>query len=273
MYLFGLVFLIFNVKSKQMTLEGEQFCSYRPKSEFFNHKSEKLEIEKGYECETCSSQASCKTVKEIPLKVVSPEDALVGRIQPVQVSDFHFVLGTRTKPPFPSKSELAVFGMGCFRGAEAIFWKIKGVISTHVGYAGGFTPNPLGEEVCSGFTGHAEVVRIVFDPEVVTYRKLLKAFWEGHDPTQGMRQGVDVGTWYRSLVMVFTQEQKEAAVESRNLFQKLLFKAGLDEITTEIRPANEFYYADDSDQQYLAKNPEGVCELGGTGVELPDSYE
>lgn len=261
-------------QAKQMTLEGEQFCSYRPKSEIFDLKSsDMLEIEKGYECEVCSSQASCKSIKEKPLAIPSPEDALVGRDKPVAVSDFHFVLGTRTKPPFPSKMEIAVFGMGCFRGAEALFWKQKGVFTTHVGYSGGFTPNPLGEEVCSGFTGHAEVVRIVFDPEVISYRKLLKLFWESHDPTQGMRQGVDVGTWYRSLIMVFTQDQKEAAIESRVLYQKLLLKAGLNLITTEIRPAAEFYYAEDYNQQYLAKNPEGICELGGTGVELPDSYE
>lgn len=260
--------------AKQMTLEGEQFCSYRPKTEIFDLKSsDMLEIEKGYECEVCSSQASCKSIKEKPLSVPSPEDALVGRDKPVVVSDFHFVLGTKTKPPFPSKMEIAVFGMGCFRGAEALFWKQKGVFTTHVGYSAGFTPNPLGEEVCSGFTGHAEVVRIVFDPEVITYRKLLKLFWESHDPTQGMRQGVDIGTWYRSLIMVFTQDQKEAAIESRALYQKLLLKAGLNLITTEIRPASEFYYAEDYNQQYLAKNPEGICELGGTGVELPDSYE
>jgi peptide-methionine (S)-S-oxide reductase len=268
-----LLSLVALASAKQMTLEGEQFCSYRHKSEFFDLNSDKLEIERGYECEMCSAQASCKTVKEIPDKVVSPEDALVGRMQSGVVSDFHFVLASRTKPPFPAKMELAVFAMGCFRAAEAIFWKLNGVFTTSVGYAGGFTPNPLSEEVCSGFTGHAEVVRIVFDPEIITYRKLLKIFWESHDPTQGMRQGVDVGTWYRSMILVYTQDQKEAAIESRSLYQKLLFKAGLDPITTEIRPSTEFYYAEDSDQQYLAKNPQGLCELGGTGVELPDSYE
>ena len=150
---------------------------------------------------------------------------------------------------------------------------MPGVYSTQIGYTGGFTPNPVYEEVCSGYTGHAEAVRVVFDPEVVTYRKLLKLFWESHDPTQGMRQGVDIGTQFRSLIMAFSQDQRDIAIESRFLFQKLLFKAGFGIITTEIRPTAEFYFAEEYHQQYLAKNSGEYCGLGGTGVELPDSYE
>jgi peptide-methionine (S)-S-oxide reductase len=272
--MFAFLYLPLLSLSKEMTLEGDQFCSYRPKVEIFDlHASDTLELDKGYECEVCSSQQECKTIKDKPILIPSPEECLTGRQEALQISDHHFVLGTKTKPLFPPGMEMAIFGIGCFWGPESLYWKEPGVYSTQVGYAGGFTPNPINDEVCSGFTGHAEVVRVVYNPEVVSYRKLLKRFWESHDPTQGMRQGVDEGTWYRSMIMVFTQEQRDIAMESRYLYQKLLFKAGLGSITTEIRPASEFYYAEEYNQQYLAKNPESLCELGGTGVELPDSFE
>ena len=265
------LFLLFPIliSSKEMTLEGDQFCSYRPKSEIFDlSTSDHLELDKGYECEVCSSQKECKTFKDKLLTIPSPEEALTGRLLPLQVSDSHFVLGTKVKAPFPPtlNLELAMFAMGCF-------WKEPGVYSTQVGYAGGFTPNPSYEEVCTGYTGHAEVVRIVFDPSVVSYRKLLKRFWESHDPTQGMRQGVDIGNQFRSAIFAFSQEQRDMAIESRYLFQKLLYRAGLGSIQTEIRPASEFYFAEESHQQYLAKNPGTYCGLGGTGAELPDSFE
>lgn len=259
---------------KEMTLEGDQFCSYRPKTEIFGLSvSDKLEMEKGVECEVCSSQKECKSFKDKLLTIPSPEEALTGRSNSIQVSDLHFVLGSKVKQPFPSGLELAMFGMGCFWGVEALFWQAKGVYSTQVGYAGGFTPNPLYEEVCTGYTGHAEVVRVIYDPQVISYRKLLKIFWESHDPTQGMRQGIDIGNQFRSVIMVYSQDQRDMANESRFLYQKLLYKAGLTSINTEIRPATEFYFADEYHQQYLAKNPGAYCGLGGTGVELPDSFE
>jgi len=181
----------------------------------------------------------------------------------------HFVNGAPLSPPFAPGSELALFGMGCFWGAERKFWTIPGVVSTSVGYAGGPTPNPTYEEVCSGLTGHAEVVRVVFDPKRVGYDELLRVFWENHDPTQGMRQGNDVGTQYRSAIYTYGDEQRERARASVRAYAAALAERGYGEITTEVREAPEFYYAEDYHQQYLAKNPNGYCGLGGTGVSCP----
>jgi peptide-methionine (S)-S-oxide reductase len=198
-----------------------------------------------------------------------PEQALPGRSQPMPVSDKHFVLGTRLAPPFPENLELALFGMGCFWGAEKKFWQLPGVYSTSVGYAAGFTPNPTYKEVCSGATGHNEVVRVVYDPAKVSYAELLRVFWENHDPTQGMRQGNDAGTQYRSGIYTYGGEQQQAAEQSRARYQQELEREGFPAITTEIVKAPEFYYAEDYHQQYLAKNPGGYCGLGGTGVACP----
>jgi peptide-methionine (S)-S-oxide reductase len=178
----------------------------------------------------------------------------------------HFVNGAPLKPPFPAGTVEAVFGMGCFWGAERLFWKIPGVVSTSVGYAGGYTPNPTYEEVCSGLTGHAEVVRVIFDPAKVSYGELLRAFWERHDPTQGMRQGNDIGTQYRSTIYCTSEAQLEEAKASRDRYQASLVGGGYGAITTEVILAPEFFYAEDYHQQYLAKNPDGYCGLGGTGV-------
>ena len=198
--------------------------------------------------------------------MVAPEAALQGRVEEMPVSERHFVLGTPLVPPFPEGMEQIVVGMGCFWGAERKFWEADGVYTTAVGYAGGYTPNPSYEEVCSGRTGHAEVVLAVFDPTVTSYEAMLKIFWENHDPTQGMRQGNDVGTQYRSAIYTFTPEQREAALASKQAFEKALHDAGYGGITTEIADAGPFYYAEDYHQQYLAKNPYGYCGLGGTGV-------
>ena len=194
---------------------------------------------------------------------------LPGRAERMPVPETHFVNGRRIVPPFPDGLQQAIFGMGCFWGAERLFWEIPGVYSTAVGYAGGETPNPTYEEVCSGFTNHTEAVLVVFDPKQVGYEALLKAFWEGHDPTQGMRQGNDQGTQYRSAVYAYGDAQLKAALASRDLFQLELDKRKYGKITTEIRPAPEFYYAEDYHQQYLGKNPNGYCGLGGTGVSCP----
>jgi peptide-methionine (S)-S-oxide reductase len=204
-------------------------------------------------------------------RMVSSADALPGRIQRVPVPATHFVKGNRLEPPFPAGLSLAVFAMGCFWGAERCFWTRKGVYSTAVGYAGGFTPNPTYEEVCSGRTGHAEVVRVVFDPAAISYDELLRVFWESHDPTQGMRQGNDIGTQYRSAIYGHDAAQRAAAEASRDAYQRALTAARRGEITTEIADAPEFYYAEAYHQQYLAKNPGGYCGLGGTGVACPVS--
>ncbi len=196
----------------------------------------------------------------------SREQALRGRSQALRVPELHFVSGHRIVPPFPARMELALFGMGCFWGAERKFWQIDRVYSTAVGYSGGYTPNPSYEEVCTGLTGHNEVVRVVFDPGEIRYTELLKVFWESHDPTQGMRQGNDSGTQYRSGIYTDGHAQHEAAVASRDNYAKALAAAGLSAITTEITPAPEFYYAEDYHQQYLAKNPNGYCGIGGCGV-------
>src|SRR5574337_372542 len=195
----------------------------------------------------------------------SRQEALPGRANRMRVPAAHFVNGNRLEPPFPAGTELAMFGMGCFWGAEKVFWKTQGVYSTAVGYAGGSTPNPTYEEVCSGRTGHAEVMRIVFDPALVPYESLLRLFWENHDPTQGMRQGNDAGTQYRSAIYWYGDAQRAAAEASRETYQRVLAKVEYGPITTEITDALEFYYAEEYHQQYLAKNPRGYCVLGGTG--------
>ncbi|MBL8643705.1 MAG: peptide-methionine (S)-S-oxide reductase MsrA [Rhodospirillaceae bacterium] len=196
-------------------------------------------------------------------------DALPGRTTKMPVPETHFVNGNRLTEPFPPGLETALFGLGCFWGAERLFWKIPGVYSTHVGYAAGFTPNPTYKEVCTGQTGHNEVVRVVYDPKVVTYDALLKAFWESHNPTQGMRQGNDVGTQYRSGIYVYSPAQRKAAETSKAAYAKALEAKGLGAITTEILDAPEFFYAEEYHQQYLEKNPGGYCGLGGTGVSCP----
>jgi peptide-methionine (S)-S-oxide reductase len=203
------------------------------------------------------------------LQLPDPADALPGRDEPLPVPDRHEALGTPLKPPFPEGTERAVFGLGCFWGAERRFWQTEGVYTTAVGYAGGFTPNPTYEEVCSGLTGHAEVVLVVFWPEQVSYEQLLRVFWEGHDPTQGMRQGNDVGTQYRSIILTSSERQRELAEASRDAYQRALREAGYGEITTTIEPERAFYYAEDYHQQYLHKVPNGYCGLGGTGVSCP----
>jgi peptide-methionine (S)-S-oxide reductase len=201
--------------------------------------------------------------------MIDPADALPGRSATMPVPARHFVNGAALQPPFPAGAEEAWFGLGCFWGAERLFWKLPGVVSTAVGYAGGYTPNPGYEEVCSGRTGHTEVVRVVFDPARIGYAELLRAFWENHDPTQGMRQGNDVGTQYRSAVYTHGEAQAAIALSSRDAYQSRLTAAGFGPITTEIAPARDFYYAEEYHQQYLAKNPAGYCGLGGTGVGCP----
>jgi peptide-methionine (S)-S-oxide reductase len=203
------------------------------------------------------------------LRIPSPSEALPGRAERMPVPAAHVVNGSRLSPPFPEELRQALFAMGCFWGAERKFWELPGVYSTAVGYAAGSTPNPTYREVCSGKTGHAEVVLVVYDPLAIRYEDLLRTFWESHDPTQGMRQGNDVGTQYRSGIYYFDEDQRRAAEASRDAYQQELTAAGYGGITTEIRPAPEFYYAEDYHQQYLAKNPDGYCGLGGTGVSCP----
>jgi peptide-methionine (S)-S-oxide reductase len=203
--------------------------------------------------------------------MITPEKALPGREVPLAVPPRHEVLGGPLAAPYPEGSEVAEFGLGCFWGAERKFWQTPGVLSTAVGYAGGYTPNPTYEEVCSGRTGHAEVVRVVYDPEQVSYEQLLRVFWEEHNPTQGMRQGNDVGSQYRSVIFYRTEAERETAVASRDAYQKVLADSGYGDITTEIVPAGDFFFAEDYHQQYLSdnKNPGGYCGLGGTGVSCP----
>jgi peptide-methionine (S)-S-oxide reductase len=198
-----------------------------------------------------------------------PNEALSGRVQPMPVPARHYVHGHPLKPPFPDGFEQAIFALGCFWGAERKFWQVKGVFTTAVGYSGGYTPNPAYEEVCTGQTGHSEAVLVVYDPHVVSYRSLLGTFWEAHDPTQGMRQGNDIGTQYRSIIFAADDGQRAAAESTREAYQKVLTAAGYGQITTEIRPRSDFYYAEEYHQQYLAKNPGGYCGLGGTGVSCP----
>jgi peptide-methionine (S)-S-oxide reductase len=202
-------------------------------------------------------------------QMVTADEALRGRPTQMPVPAQHEVLHAPLRPPYPEGSQIAEFALGCFWGAERIFWQAEGVYTTAVGYAGGFTPNPTYEEVCSGRTGHTEAVLVAFDPQATSYEQMLKLFWEGHDPTQGMRQGNDVGSQYRSAILWRDDSQRVAAEASRDAYQAMLTKAGLGEITTEIAPADEFYYAESYHQQYLAKNPGGYCGLGGTGVSCP----
>lgn len=203
------------------------------------------------------------------VSIPSAETALPGRAEKLQVADRHAVTGNPMTGPFPDNLETAAFGMGCFWGAERLFWKQDGVFTTAAGYAGGYTENPTYREVCSGMTGHAEVVQIVFDPTVISYQALLRLFWENHDPTQGMRQGNDIGTQYRSVIYTLNDTQKEAAETSRKQYLDALKSAGRNAITTEIKDAPPFFYAEDFHQQYLHKNPDGYCGLGGTGISCP----
>ncbi|MEJ2417573.1 MAG: peptide-methionine (S)-S-oxide reductase MsrA [Exilibacterium sp.] len=202
-------------------------------------------------------------------KMPLPQEALPGRQVAMAVSNRHFVNGNPIQPPFADNLREALFGLGCFWGAERRFWQLDGVYTTAVGYAGGYTPNPSYREVCSGMTGHNEVVKVVFDPNLISYRQLLKVFWEAHDPTQVMRQGNDIGTQYRSAIYTFDEEQRRLASQSRESFQQVLASSGYGDISTEILPAPEFYYAEDHHQQYLAKNPDGYCGLSGLGVCVP----
>ena len=218
----------------------------------------------GVQRDQCEVSVSCGPLGK-KLTVPTPEQALAGRDRRIPVAERHVVLGTPMEPPYPEGLQQVIFGLGCFWGAERKFWQLEGVYTTEVGYAGGFTPNPTYEEVCSGRTGHAEVVRVVFDPSKISYEKLLATFWKSHDPTQGMRQGNDVGTQYRSAIYTTTDEQLAEARASREAYQNALTAAHYDEITTEIVPAAEFYPAEDYHQQYLAKVPNGYCGLGGTG--------
>ena len=204
-----------------------------------------------------------------PASMPDPKDALPGRAEPITITEPHHVNGASLTPPWPEGARTAIFGLGCFWGAEKAFWQTEGVISTAVGYAGGYTPNPTYEETCSGRTGHAEVVLVVYDPQQVSYEQLLKVFWEHHDPTQGMRQGNDQGTQYRSLIMVGSDQERAETEASRDAYQAQLSKAGYGEITTEIVDAAEFYYAEPYHQQYLSKNPSGYCPDHGTGVACP----
>jgi peptide-methionine (S)-S-oxide reductase len=208
-------------------------------------------------------------IGRIKSRMIDPDRALPGRDTPIPVPERHAVLGNPLTPPFPDGFEQAVFGMGCFWGAEKLFWQAPGVWTTAVGYAGGYTPNPTYQEVCSGSTGHTEVVLVVWDPAKTSLMEMLRIFWEGHDPTQGMRQGNDLGTQYRSAIYYANDEQREAAERSREMFQERLNGFGYGEITTEIAEAGPFYYAEDYHQQYLDKNPGGYCGLGGTGVSCP----
>ncbi len=207
--------------------------------------------------------------REKKIVMPAPDESLPGRGEPLPVPETHFVNGNPLQPPFPEGLEQALFGVGCFWGAERQFWQTAGVYTTAAGYAGGYTANPTYQEVCTGLTGHAEVVLVVFDPGVVSFEQLLKVFWEAHDPTQRMRQGNDVGTQYRSAIYALNSAQRAAAEESRDRYQEELSLAGLGEITTEIVEAPDFFYAEDYHQQYLAKNPDGYCGLGGTGVACP----
>jgi peptide-methionine (S)-S-oxide reductase len=208
-------------------------------------------------------------ISSTKLKLPARQDALPGRAEAMTVPATHEVLGTALRPPFPAGTEIALFALGCFWGAERKFWELDGVYSTAVGYAGGFTPNPTYKEVCSGMTGHTEVVQVVFDPRLVSYGSLLKVFFENHDPTQGMRQGNDVGTQYRSAIYTTSEAQRQAAMAARDVYQREISAAGHGAITTEIAEAPAFYYAEDYHQQYLAKNPDGYCGIGGIGVSCP----
>lgn len=203
------------------------------------------------------------------LTIPNAEDALPGRSEAIPIPSYHYVNKNDMKPPYPDNMEMAMFGMGCFWGAERKFWQLEGVYITAVGYAAGITPNPTYKEVCSGMTGHNEVVRVVYDPKIISYEQLLKVFWENHNPTQGMRQGNDVGTQYRSGIYTYSETQKTLAETSKKIYEQELSKAGFPKISTEIIKAEQFYFAEGYHQQYLAKNPDGYCGLGGTNVQCP----
>ena len=255
-----------------LVFASSRTCTYNPReSIYLSYFSERLEKDGNLTCEKC--QSDCESLRGTLSDLPSPEEAMTGRQSAIPTSSTHYLLQTPIFPPFPPNFEEAVLGMGCFWGVEKLFWKQAGVFSTACGYAGGITPNPNYEEAYTGFTGHTEVVKIVFDPRVISYRKILKIFWENHNPTQGMQQGEDLGTQYRSVIMALTSEQREIAVESRALFQRELYKLGFGTITTEITPRYPFYYAEEYHQQYLAKRPGGYCGIAGTGAYLPRSFE
>ncbi|CAG9331309.1 unnamed protein product [Blepharisma stoltei] len=271
----GVLFLIkaLFVYSLYSDAGSNLFCSYSLKNEIHSLLlAETIEIAKAYECPACKDDEECHKLHLRSPGIPNPEEAFIGRETPIKVIDRHFVLETPLVEPFPEGMEIAMFGMGCFWGVERLFWKQLGVYSTQVGYAAGYTRNPKYDEVYTGFTGHTEVVRIVYDPKQISYERLLKIFWEYHDPTQGMQQGEDVGPQYRSMIFVFNLEQREKAIASRNLYQRELYKASFGSITTEIRPVAEFYFAEDYHQQYLGKNPGGYCGIGGTGVKMPAEF-
>jgi peptide-methionine (S)-S-oxide reductase len=226
-------------------------------------------MRQSHACLDCPVEVSMFLLNRNKLTMPAADEALPGRATPMRVPATHFVNGARLQPPYPAGSELALFAAGCFWGVEKTFWNVPGVVSTAVGYAGGFTPNPTYDEVCSGRTGHAEVVRVVFDPARISYDELLKHFWEEHDPTQGMRQGNDVGTQYRSAIYTYSADQQRAAEASRAAYQAELTKAGYGQISTEISAAPDFYFAEDYHQQYLAKNPHGYCPDHSTGIACP----
>ena len=255
-----------------IALVSAKRCTFNPRNQIYlDYFSERLEKNSDLICEKCI--LDCESLRGVMTKLPSPEEAMTGRQTPIKINPKHYLLQTSMYPPYADHLEVAIIGMGCFWGVERLFWKEPGVISTAVGYAGGITPNPNYEEAYTGFTGHTEAVKIIYDPRVTSYRKLLKLFWENHDPTQGMQQGEDEGTQYRSMLFALNQEQRQIAIESRSLFQRELFKLGKGAITTEITPAYEFYYAEEYHQQYLAKRPGGYCGILGTGAYLPRSFE
>lgn len=272
-WIFLHVFFVIVNSSLPSLLSNRLFCEFSLKTHI--HKqllAEKIEMAKANSCPACTIYDECHKFKQKHTGFVASEEAFIGRSRPIVVPNKHFVLETNMYEPFPDTFELAMFGMGCFWGVERLFWKLPGVYSTQVGYAGGFTLNPSYEEAYTGYTGHNEVVRIVYDPQQISYRQLLKVFWEFHDPTQGLQQGEDFGSQYRSMISVYTLDQREEAIASRNMYQRELYKVGLGSITTEIRPVGEFYYAEEYHQQYLGKNPGGYCGIGGTGVKLPSNF-
>lgn len=256
------LFLAFCVSAK---------CAYSPRALIVNsYLSEKREKNSDLRCDKCIQD--CSNLQQTIVDMPNEEEAMIGRQTPIIPENFHHYLQTPILAPFPSHLETMIIGMGCFWGVERLFWKQPGVFSTIVGYGGGSTPNPLYEEVYTGFTGHSELVSIVFDPRATSYEKLLKVFWEYHDPTQGMKQGEDLGTQYRSIIMPINSYQQELAFQSRSLFQKELYKAGLGTITTKIIPATAFFNAETYHQQYLSKRPGGYCGVAGTGIKLPESF-
>jgi peptide-methionine (S)-S-oxide reductase len=248
-----------------------QGCIYSSAQLIINsYLSEKREKNSDLRCLKCTQD--CSSLKSTLQDLPQDEEAMLGRQESLIPENFHHFLQTPILPPFPSHLESMIIGMGCFWGVERLFYKQPGVFSTAVGYAAGITPNPNYEEVYTGFTGHTEVVLIVYDPRVTSYSKMLKVFWENHNPTQGMQQGEDLGTQYRSVLMPLNPVQQELAISSRTLFQKELFKGGFGQVTTRVIPATSFYYAETYHQQYLSKRPAGYCGISGTGIKLPKSF-